>query len=267
MTKGAYKVVEDADNRTIKVDLTCVSGESVPADQIELVQEINRTLTVLQMLFPQKTDSERFLEYFRPLVSIARDGLEDEDAKPDIARRALVELQSQVTTREAGRVKHRYMKRLAKYACTNSAAWFCVAIGFLIAQEIPLLDWPVVIQSQTIACFFLLLSGCSAGVWLSFGARRTTLTFYELHIPEPDQLHPAMRVAFVMALTVILSLLFHHKVISLGIGELTSSAIYQTPTIAWLVGALCGFGEQLLSTQISEQASRFLSPRKYPVSQ
>lgn len=257
MTQGAYKVTDDAESRKIECDLVDGAPDPIPPDQLQLTEEVGKTLTVLQMLFDPVEDKERFLEYFRPLVSIARDGLEGSGARPDVAKQALATLQTQVTTREAGRVKHRYMKRLAKYAGVNSALLLLLAFVSLAADKVdPVTSFPVLVQPSTLACFFLLLSGCAAGVWLSFGARRPTLTFYELHIPEPDQLHPAMRVAFVLALTVIVALLFDREVLTVGIGNVNSKAVFAEPAVSWLIGALCGFSEQLLSKQVTEQASR-----------
>jgi hypothetical protein len=258
MPSGLYTVTGKPETREIEFDLVAEAPDPVPVDQVKLVEQVQKTLTVLQMLFDPVADKERFLEYFRPLVEIARNGVEGQNAKPDVAMGALVNLQDQTTTREAGRVKHRYMKRLAVYAGSNSAVWLFVGIIFLLASKIaPVFSLPKIIDEYTVACFFLLLSGCSAGVWLSFGARRPTLTFFELHIPEPDQLHPAMRVAFVMALTVIIGLLANLEVLSIGVGSISSAMVFSKPDVAWLIGALCGFSEQLLSTQVSEQAAKF----------
>jgi hypothetical protein len=258
MPSGSYIVTGKPETREIEFDLVADAPDPIPVEQLKLVEQVQKTLTVLQMLFDPIADKERFLEYFRPLVEISRNGVEGQNAKPEVAMGALLNLQEQTTTREAGRVKHRYMKRLAVYAGGNSAIWLVVGIAFLLASSItPIFYLPKIINEQTVACFFLLLSGCSAGVWLSFGARRPTLTFFELHIPEPNQLHPAMRVAFVMALTVIIGLLANREVLSVGVGSINSNMIFSEPDVAWLIGALCGFSEQLLSTQVSEQAAKF----------
>lgn len=257
MPTGCYKVTSDEASRSIDLDLTADAPEPVPADQLKLVEQVQKSLTVLQMLFDPVNDKDRFLEYFRPLTEIARNGLEGLNAKPDVAAGALANLQHQAVTREAGRVKHRYMKRLASYAGSNSALWLAAGLSCLGFAKHPLWpELPAVVSNQGLACFFLLLSGCAAGVWLSFGARRPTLTFFELHIPEPDQLHPAMRVAFVMALTVIVGLLAHLQVMSVNLGDLKSAKVFADPVVAWMIGALCGFSEQLLSSQVSGQAAR-----------
>jgi hypothetical protein len=105
--------------------------------------------------------------------------------------------------------------------------------------------------------FLYLWSGCMTGVWLSFGIRRPTLQFFELHIPEPDLLHPLMRLLFAGLLTVIISLLLVSKAISIGIGGISTEGIYDNGVTAWLIGALCGVSEQLLSQQVTQHAARF----------
>ena len=211
------------------------------------------------MLFDPIEDQNRFSEYFHPLVEIAKDGLVGTSPNPKIASGALMNFQSEVTTREAGRVKHRYMKRLAWYTGINAFLGLAIGLFFLyFAVKWPTPDLKEIFDPKAVGCFFLVLSGCSAGVWLSFGARRQTLGFFDLHIPEPDRMHPAMRVAFVMALTVIVSLLAHLQLITFGIGDIKMEHVFMRPDLAWLIGALCGFSEQLMSTQVSQQAARLL---------
>lgn len=227
MATGAFKVTTSLEEKKVDCDLLEQASENVPEYQLVLCDDVSRILTVLSMLFDKDADAGRFSDYFKRLESIARHGLEGQNAKPDVSNRALADFQSQVTTREAGSVKHRYMKRLVLYAGIPAALCLITAFILLALQTLQIAkdDTPI-IKLTTLANFFLLLSGCATGVWLSFGARRQTLTFYELHMPEPDQLHPAMCVAFVGTLTVIVSVFFHLKIITLGIGDFATSSVY-----------------------------------------
>ena len=97
-----------------------------------------------------------------------------------------------------------------------------------------------------------------AGVWLSFGARKATFRFEDLHIPEQDRLEPMIRLFFAGLLTVILGLLFSVNAVSLTVGSITTSEINSNFRVALLIGMLCGFSEQILSSKVAKEASSFL---------
>jgi hypothetical protein len=73
-------------------------------------------------------------------------------------------------------------------------------------------------NNNILAGFFALWSGCMAGVWLSFGARKATFKFEDLHIPEQDRLAPVIRLFFVGLLTIILGFAFSVGAVAVNIG-------------------------------------------------
>jgi hypothetical protein len=248
MPRGCFVVSRDGDNpRDIRFSL--LSGtDTVPDEQLRLRDEVDGALTVLRMLFT--TDDTRFEEYFRPLLSLAQAGLVGDSAQPELGLRALVSLKNDITAREAGRVKNQYMKVLGQRALV--AGLPALAAGFampLIAPDLPALR-----------SFLLLWSGCMAGVWLSFGARKTVFTFEDLNIPEQDRMEPLVRLVFAGLLTMVIGLLFETHAMEITLGAIKSSDFGTRPTVALLIGMLSGFSEKVLSSQVGRQASALLAP-------
>lgn len=268
MPAGSYVVTFDDEKKCIDINFEENNNNSIPPEQTILKDEVQDTQTVLQEIYKKDKDTARFSEYHQRLFSIAKGGLTGLDPKTELARRDLVSFQDDVTTREAGRVKHRHLKRLGKYAAGLGVSCFLVAsVLYVLDKNGRLRNLGGTIELIRVINFLYLWSGCMTGVWLSFGIRKPTLQFFELHNPEPDLLHPLMRLLFAGLLTVIISLLLVSGAMSVEIGRFSTKGIYDDGVAAWLVGALCGVSEQLLSQQVTKQAARFFrvetnSPRR-----
>lgn len=246
MADGCFTVTPDNDRRDIVFRPKPDASTDIPEEQLALKDEVERALTVLRALFPAGGDSQ-FENYYRPLVSLAQLALAANPARPQIASRALVALKNEVVAREAGHIKNRYMKQLGALAAVFAIP--TAAVGLSVRH------W----THQIIAADFLVLwAGCMAGVWLSFGARKFTLAFEDLHIPEADRLEPSVRLVFAGLLTMILGLSFSVGLVSVRAGSVTTDAINNSLRLSALMGLLCGFSEQVLSTRVAKQATSFL---------
>ena len=219
---------------------------SVPDDQLALQDEIERVLVVLRSLFP--AGSPRFAEYFRPLLSLAQAGLVGPYAQPDLGKRALAQLQYQVVAAEGAAVKNRYMKVLGLRALLLGTPALTAAL--LLRQYFPL---------PKVEAYLFVWAATMAGVWLSFGTRKTLLGFFDLHILEEDRLEPAIRLLFAGLLAIILGLLFSTKMATITIGELDFSAFESDLRLALLLGAGAGLSEKLLSQSVAKKAADLLS--------
>jgi hypothetical protein len=245
---GGYFVVSvpDDDPKDIKFQPISQATKPIPQEQVVLADEVSRTLSILRLLYD--ADEKKFMSYHSRLLGLARFGLVGPTAQPLAAKGALQELRDGVVAAEAGRVKNRYMKQLGV-----KSAILCllsIAVALLLNQFTDL---------HVLANFIFLWGACMAGVWVSFGARKPQLAFDDLVIPEQDRLEPAVRLFFAGLLTMILGLLFELEVVVVKLGISTTAQIGVDPRVAILIGLLCGFSEQVLSTQVSQQASRFLS--------
>jgi hypothetical protein len=226
------------------------SDDPIPEDHLTLKDEVEHTLTVLRSLFPN--GGPRFEGYYQPLLALAQVGLAAETPQPEVARRALNALKQQVVTWEGGGIKNRYMKQLGACAALLAAP---AAVGAL------LLLWAGS-DDTMFARFLAVWGGCMAGVWLSFGARKTAWTFDDLHMPERDRLEPLIRLVFAGLLTIIIALSFSTETVVVAVGTVNSAQVNSSYRVALLVGMLCGFSEQALSSTVARHAGAWLaSPR------
>jgi hypothetical protein len=231
----------------------------IPDDYSTLQSDIERTLTVLVVLFGSRTSiwafpdrkrrrEQKFKEYYNKLASIALTALGQDQVR--LGRLALSGLQSEVVAREAGHVKNAYIRRLGAYAFLLGVP--TVAFYFLCRHSE---HWTILYRFRE---FISMLAGSLLGAWLSFSIRRVTLSFWDLSSLEEDLLDPGIRLLFVGGLTTAVGLLLSTKAVVISIG-LFNTNFLNVGTFAVLIGILCGVGEKGLSTTIARRASDFVS--------
>ena len=230
----------------------------VPDAYAALDSEIQRTLTVLKMIFRETVTASfgagsgsrsRFDEYFYKLGGIALAALGQD--QPRLGRLALTGLQEEVMSREAGRVKNGYIRRLGGWA-----------LGFFAVTAFAYADCANLAGTATILHrfrdFFAMLAGSALGTWLSFSIRRVTLGFWDLATLEADLLDPPIRLAFVGGLTTVVGLMFATGFASIRIGAFNTASFLSSGTVATLIGCLCGIGEIGLSSAVAKRTSDFV---------
>lgn len=248
MAKGAFRVYRAEDPRDIHFEVSWASDDGpVPEEQLVLKDDVDQALTVLRTIFPHSDAT--FENYFKQLLSLAQAGLVGPSANPAVAMRALAALKNDVAVREGGRIKNRYMKMLGSHAAVLGTPALLIAVLLHYFGD----------RVALLANFLLFWAGCMAGVWLSFGARKVTIRFEDLHIPEQDRLEPLVRLVFAGLLAVVIGLLFSLNGVIVSVGAISTSQINTIARVAFLLGILCGFSEQVLSLKVAQQASSFLS--------
>jgi hypothetical protein len=249
MPKGSFRVFPDPKNpRDIYFEVAPDAPDPKPEDQLALKDEVDAALRVLRALYSSDKQAQ-FDEGFRSLLLLAQAGLVGTTADPIAAHRALVSLKRDITDREAEGVKNGYMKKLG--ACS---AWFG-APPFLLGTTL----WLCCTQTQEFASFLLLWSGTMAGVWISFGVRKSAFQFEDLVVPEQDRVRPEIRLVFAGLLSLIIGLLLALKAVTITVGSISTDAFVGNFKLALLLGLLLGFSENVLPTKVAEQASRFLN--------
>jgi uncharacterized membrane protein YjjP (DUF1212 family) len=93
------------------------------------------------------------------------------------------------------------------------------------------------------------------GVWLSFGARKTVLTFEELTTIEEDRLEPVIRLIFVGVMALMFSLLFYKEAVVLEIGKISTKSISTDSFIAIIFGVFLGLSEKLIGQKLTKKAT------------
>jgi hypothetical protein len=230
------------------IDYYLRPGTVAPDDYVSLQIDLERTLTVIRVLFFGKQKSQKFDEYFPRLGDIALASLGQDQVR--VGRLALTAFQDEILTREASHVKNAYIRRLGLYG---------LAIG------VPALLFYLYCRYGADANgelyrfreFVSLVMGSLLGTWLSFSIRRVQLSFWDLTRLEEDMLDPAIRLIFVAGLTVVVGLLLSTKAVVVTIGGFGSNFLH-SGTVAVLIGCLCGIGELGLSAAVARRASDFI---------
>ena len=245
MPDGAFIVCRDTDNpRDIHFQLKKgVKSESVPKDQSTLRVEVDSALTILRSIFPK--GDNRFEEYFKPLLSLAQLGLASKPAFTELAHSALIGLKEDIVSRESGGIKNQHMKKLGIDALWLSGAPLLVGLGLYYRST----------EYHPLYSFFFLWVGCMAGVWLSFGTRRSFMRFKDLYVPEEDALEPFVRLLFSGLLTITVGLFFSTGIVKVELGDISTLQFNDSVQIALLIGILSGFSEKVLPSKIARQAS------------
>jgi len=92
--------------------------DSVPAEQVKLKSEVEKTLTLLRAIFPDRTNNlgqkARFSDYFRKLLSLSQVALTPRNPNPEVATYALLSVHQEIVELEGGRIKNTYMRRLGR---------------------------------------------------------------------------------------------------------------------------------------------------------
>lgn len=235
---------------------------SPPQDQLDLKRDIERVLFAVKKRFiTHEKPTPKFRPYYVQLIDLARLGLRGPTAMPEIASRALQNLTAELIDTEGGAVKNGHLGRLALTGLLLAAPCLilyvlaCLAPNYI--QVMPLLArlW---LDPRQFSCFMMLWIGCFTGVTLSYGARTTKMTVEDLIVTDADYLSPLTRHLFAGALTMILGLLLGYGVIEIKLASISSRELLHDPTVAFLVGALCGISELLLPGAVSRQAGAVL---------
>ena len=237
----------------------------IPADVAALQIDIDRSLTVLTSLFPRtgsrnsriSVNEAKFTEYYEKIAGIAIAGIGQDQTLLGVM--ALESLKAEVVAREGGRIKNAYVAKLGLWAIGFSGLF---AIGYLLARfgsfgsisNSGILGSWVGVKKN----FFALFAGSAIGTWLSFSIRKTEIKFSELAVIENDQLNPALRLAFVAGLTLVVGLFFLTGFASIKIGAFTTDMTV-SGSYALLIGLFCGIGEQGLSTTVGTKTTDFFS--------
>ena len=248
--------VESAD-----IGFVPVPGATVPDEYSALEIDIERTLAVLKVIFGgrrhRSANLAAFRQYFNRLGFLALASLGQD--QPRLGRLALTGLQEEVVTREAGRVKNRYVRRLGSYALAMAAP----GIGFyFFCRYYPIYALAPADTTNLLYRFrefISMLVGSLLGTWLSFSLRRPTLGFWDLANLEQDLLNPGIRLIFVGGLTTVVGLLFATHAVDVKIGDFNTAGFLTSGIVAVLIGCLCGVGEQGLTTAVARRASDFVT--------
>jgi hypothetical protein len=241
---GAFVVSQWKDDPKQILFQTKIDVSATP-EQLDLKSQVEQTLTALQIIFER--DEKIYFSYFAQLLSLAQAGLVGPAAQPDVAKMALESFKADIIAREAGRIKNQYMKTL------GSQALYFAIIAAVVGSCVYFL-----VGVNPLSAFCALWVGCMGGVWVSYGIRKTQMSFQDLSIPDVDRLEPSIRLIFAGILTFFLGFIFMKDAVVVNIANLKSGEVATDLITACIFGFACGISELALPAKVSQQAARFL---------
>ncbi|WP_298147539.1 hypothetical protein [Flavobacterium sp.] len=252
MEKGCYIVVK---NEAIPNDIIFSvkpSISQVSENQQKLHLEIEKTLVVVRKLF-ENTPIE-LQHYFSQLLTLAQAGLvPEENAQPTISFNALQQLKAEIIDKKSGEVKNTYFKTLGLKAAYLGLPILIVALTIKTIYYFK--NYDIINNLSTFSNFLFVWCASLIGVWLSFGARKTVLTFEELTTIEEDRLEPVIRLIFVGVMALMFSLLFYKEAIVLEIGKISTKSITTDSFTAIIFGVFLGLSEKLIGQKLTKKAT------------
>lgn len=252
MEKGAYIVSRNPDTNYDIIFSIKPEIEQVPEIQQKLHLEVEKALVVVRKLF---SDNVLELEhYFNQLLTLAQAGLVTDNAQPSISLNALQQLKNEIVDKKSGEIKNSYFKILGLHAIKVGAIPFLFA---LITKLVKFYSISIsfITDLGVFANYLYLWCGCMLGIWISFGARKTILSFDELTTIEEDRLEPMMRLLFTGSIAVIFALLFYKNAITLNFGTISTKEISNDSFTAIIFGIMLGLSEQVLGKKITKKAA------------
>lgn len=252
MEKGCYIVSANSEKSHDIIFAVKPEISQVSELQQKLHLEVERTLVVVRKLF--ENAPLELEKYFIQLLTLAQAGLVPENAQPAISINALKQVKNEIVDLKSGEIKNSYFKNLGATGIRLGLVPFCTALVFKLSN----FYFPnyVAIENLSIFANFLLV-WCSSllGIWISFGARKTTLTFEELTTIEEDRLEPIMRMLFAGSISLVFSLLFYKEAITINLGTVSTKEISNDAFIAMIFGVSLGLSEQILGKKITKKAA------------
>lgn len=118
----------------------------------------------------KEKDEVRFEQYYQDLLSIAEADFAGINPQTEVVGKDLLDLQNEMRMREAGKVKNRYLKRLAKFAGSIGGPSFWIALALFVSlnsnffNSLNLDSLSYRSDLIRITNFFFLISGCTAGM-------------------------------------------------------------------------------------------------------
>lgn len=252
MEKGCY-IVRKHEEIENDIDFSIKPNVSqVTENQQKLHLEIEKALMIVRQLFK---DSPIELEnYFSQLLTLAQAGLTpEENAQPTISLNALQQLKLEIVDKKSGGIKNGYFKDLGFTAIKIGILPLSCAIAIKTFYYFS--DDKILENLSVFSNFLYIWCSSLLGVWISFGARKTILTFEELISIEEDKLEPTLRMLFIGCISIIFSLLFYKQAVTLEIGAISSKEISSDAFVSIIFGFFLGLSEKVLGQKITKKAA------------
>lgn len=263
---GSHPPQDRHDDRARQILYSANPGVKPSSEEMRVCDRVDRILHALNHLYkPGDPASDvKFRAYYANLFGVARWALEAKEFDPPAAMKELDVIEKDLVEDEAPAVKTRRIKDQFIMAAAFSIP---VLISYAILRqvssggELDLFLKRFGGDRLITANLMLLLFGSFVGVCLSYAYRKPEFASADdLVSADRDQLLPWLRLVLIAALSVLLVLFARVGVVNLTVGSFALATVLTAQTPAFVVGALCGIGEQLLPNTV--MTTKFLGPRE-----
>lgn len=243
---GSYRVVPhpmDEEN-PIDVGFHVIAGLPVSDADRQLAAQISRNIARLKRSARSLTSDWRkdidFRECYNAFLDAARAGVEEPNADLGNGIAAVAEAEETMLQLIGKRVRSKHIREMSRLALVLGVISLVAIAAFSMAAEF----YPAAQRHTDIVqagCFALL--GIAGSVWLSstFYVRKVDLS--RLDYMDPDGFSPLLRYALITVITWIVMTILAFQVITLGLGSVLLNEFTKTPSVAILIGLLCGLAE------------------------
>lgn len=233
-----------------------------PKDQLELKQSVESALSAIRRLYPDPANDKDFRRYFVQIAGAAQVGLVGSPAYPDVGKLALAGTVSDLIDHEGGRIKNKHLKDLAVQSAKLSApllvAYFLICLINSTTSGLEKLLDVLGVAPSTASSFLIMLVGCFLGVTLSYAARTTTLTLSDLVTPDTERLHPIVRLLVSGGWAVVFGYFLSLEIVAFQVGAVTTKSFGSQPSLAFLLGAMCGLSNLTLPGAVLKKVNDLL---------
>lgn len=247
--KGYFLVSSNTENE--KFDIKCeihpdYAKEVIPKEQQGLYVEVESANNIIKSLINTKDDVKQ--KYFEKLLSLAQVGLVGETAQTELALKSLEKLKEEMLLIEGQRIKNYYMKKLGIGALIIGGIPTCIYLAI-----IRLFSWMNIFNM-----YIMVWIGSMIGTWISFGARKFTISFEQLSILEEDMMSRYIRLIYVAICSIVFLLFLNSHIINIDIGKVSTSNINDSWQLQIIIGIICGLVESKLGINIYKKATTII---------
>ncbi len=211
------------------------SVSDFPESIIELKNEIEGFIKIIATLF--KDDKESYILYYDKLYMLADLAFNGRREQSFLAKNSLDNLKYELIHEVGPRVR---TKLLFKYIYISFFPIIIIGLFFLGVNYVE--------DNQAfpyLSKLILVALGANVGCWLSLAVRTRGIEFDQILPILSDHKGVHSRIIFVMVFSVVLAILMKAGLLSIQLGEFSSSTIETSNYSALSAGFIMGFAEKL----------------------
>jgi hypothetical protein len=220
------------------------SLEDFPEHVVALKNDIEKTVKVVFLLF--KDDQKAYNTYYDRLLMIADLAFNGRKEQSAIAKNSLELLKRDLIHEVGPRIRTTLLFRYIKASIFPILLLLLFSLGFILIES----------SASYILKLALVAVGSSIGCWVSLAVRTRSIEFEQILPILSDHRGIHSRIIFVMVFAVMMAILMKSGLISIQLGEFSSSSIETDNYAAVTAGLIMGFAEKLFVDKLQSKVDK-----------